>query len=82
MTEVEQALAGSLTSLKSAGYADLVRMLWAGLARAAHGPERSALERLSLASAATLARARHARLGARCAAAPRVGWVNPAKAGG
>ena len=54
MTEVEQALAGSLTSLKSAGYADLMRMLWAGVARSPHAGERSAVERMSLASAATL----------------------------
>ena len=55
MTEVEQALAGSLTSLKSAGYADLMRMLWAGVARSPQAGERSALERMSLASAATCA---------------------------
>ena len=54
MTEVEQALAGSLTSLKSAGYADIMRMLWAGVARSPHAGERSAVERMSLASAATL----------------------------
>jgi acyl-CoA hydrolase len=54
MTEVEQALAGSLTSLKSAGYADLMRMLWAGVARSPEASERSALERMSLASAATM----------------------------
>jgi hypothetical protein len=54
MTEIEQALAGSLTSLKSAGYADLMRMLWAGVARSFEVSERSALERMSLASAATM----------------------------
>ncbi len=54
MTEVEQALTGPLTLLKSAGYADLVRTLWAGLARGPTATERSALERLSLASAATM----------------------------
>ena len=54
MTEVEQALAGSLTSLKSAGYTDLVRMLWAGVARPSEAGERSAVERMSLTSAATL----------------------------
>jgi acyl-CoA hydrolase len=54
MTEVEQALAGSLTSLKSAGYADLVRMLWAGIARPSEAGERSAVERMSLTSAGTM----------------------------
>jgi hypothetical protein len=54
MTEVEQALAGSLTSLKSAGYTDLVRTLWAGFSRAPTAIERSALERLSLASVGTM----------------------------
>jgi acyl-CoA hydrolase len=54
MTQVEQALTGPLTQLKSAGYADLVRTLWAGLVRGPTAPERSALERLSLASAATM----------------------------
>jgi hypothetical protein len=54
MTEVEQALAGSLTSLKSAGYTDLMRMLWAGIVRSPEAGERSALERMSLTSAVTL----------------------------
>ena len=54
MTQVEQALTGPLTLLKSAGYADLVRTLWAGLARGATASEQSALERVSLASAATM----------------------------
>ena len=62
MTETEQALAGRLTFLKSAGYGDLVRTLLAGLAR---GPistgEQAALDRLSLAAPATLRdRALHA----------------------
>ena len=52
MTEVEQALAGPLTSSKSAGYADLVRMLFAGLGpQARHRPRagraRSACARLA-----------------------------------
>jgi len=54
MTEVEQALAGSLTSLKSAGYGDVLRMLWAGILRSPEAGERSALERMSLTSAVTL----------------------------
>ena len=54
MTEVEQALVGPLTLLKSAGYAELLRMLWAGVARSPEAGERSAVERMSLASAATL----------------------------
>ncbi len=55
MTEVEQQLAGRLTLLKSAGYADLVRMLWAGLAPGPITPaERAAVERMSLAGAAGL----------------------------
>ena len=36
MTEVEQALTGPLTRLRSAGYADLVRMLLAGLTPRPH----------------------------------------------
>ena len=55
MTEVEQALAGRLTFLKSAGYGDLVATLFAGLARTpASAQQQAALERLSLASPATL----------------------------
>ena len=54
MTEVEQALTGPLMLLKSAGYADLVRTLAAGLARGPTAPERAALERLSLASAGSM----------------------------
>jgi acyl-CoA hydrolase len=54
MTEVEQALAGALTSLKSAGYGDLVRTLWAGIARSAAVGERPALERMSLVTPASL----------------------------
>jgi hypothetical protein len=54
MTEAEQALTGPLTLLKSASYADLVRTLWAGLVSGPTATEQSALERLSLASAATL----------------------------
>jgi acyl-CoA hydrolase len=55
MTQVEQALAGPLTFLKSAGYADLLRTLLAGLARgSASAHEHAALDRLSLDSPATL----------------------------
>jgi acyl-CoA hydrolase len=55
MTQVEQSLVGPLTLLKSAGYADLVRTLLAGLARgSASAHEHAALDRLSLASPATL----------------------------
>jgi acyl-CoA hydrolase len=54
MTETEQALAGRLTFLKSAGYGDLARTLLAGLGGQAAPGERAALERLALASAATL----------------------------
>ena len=54
MTDVEQALTGPLTLLKSAGYADLVRTLGAGLASGPTTTERAALERLSLGSAATM----------------------------
>src|SRR4029450_9529834 len=54
MTEVEQALAGSLTSLKSAGYTDVLAMLWAGLAHSPEASERSALERMSLTSVSTM----------------------------
>jgi acyl-CoA hydrolase len=55
MTEGEQALAGRLTFLKSAGYGDLVRTLLAGLPRGtASAREHAALDRLSLASPATL----------------------------
>jgi acyl-CoA hydrolase len=52
MTEVEQALTGPLTRLRSAGYADLARMLLAGLTP---GPttaeQRAALDRLALGDA-------------------------------
>ncbi len=55
MTEIEQVLAPRLTFLGSAGYADLVGTLLAGLGR---GPattvERAALERLSLAAPRSL----------------------------
>ena len=55
MTEVEQTLAGRLTFLKSAGYGDLVRTLFAGLARRpAVGP------RAGRARAACTRLARHA----------------------
>jgi acyl-CoA hydrolase len=55
MTEVEQRLAPALSDLKSAGPADLVRSLWAGLADWRLAPaERAALERLDLAAPATL----------------------------
>ena len=42
MTEVEQALTGPLTCLRSAGYADLVRMLLGGPDARAHGGRASA----------------------------------------
>ena len=55
MTEVEQTLAGRLTFLKSVGYGDLVRTLLAGLAGGSvSAQEHAALDRLSLASPATL----------------------------
>lgn len=54
MTETEQTLAGALTLLKSAGYADLVQALVAGLGPAASEREKAALERLSLASSGSL----------------------------
>jgi acyl-CoA hydrolase len=56
MTEVEQALTGPLTRLRSAGYADLVRLLLGGLTP---GPttaeQRAALDRLALGDARGLA---------------------------
>jgi acyl-CoA hydrolase len=54
MTEVEQTLTDPLILLRSAGYGDLVRTLFAGLGGQATPRERSALDRLSLTSAATL----------------------------
>jgi acyl-CoA hydrolase len=55
MTEVEQTLAGRLTFLKSAGYGDLVRTLFAGLARRpASAREQAALDRLALLSPASV----------------------------
>ena len=55
MTEIEQALAGRLTFLKSAGYGDLIRTLFGGLAKSADGPqEAAALQRLSLDKPASL----------------------------
>lgn len=55
MSEVEQALAAPLTFLKSAGYGDLARTFWAGLAPAAVSPpEQSALERVALATPVTV----------------------------
>jgi acyl-CoA hydrolase len=55
MTEVEQELAGRLTFLKSAGYADLIGTLVAGLARTpASSQEKAALERLGLQAPAAL----------------------------
>jgi acyl-CoA hydrolase len=55
MTEVEQTLAGRLTFLKSAGYGDLVRTLFAGLARRpASAQEQAALDRLALLSSPSL----------------------------
>ena len=56
MTDVEQALTGPLTRLRSAGYADLLGMLLAGLTG---GPttaeQRAALDRLALGDARGLA---------------------------
>jgi hypothetical protein len=55
MTDVEQGLAPPLTVLRSAGYGELMRMAWAGLAGLAVSPwERSALDRLGLAAHLTL----------------------------
>ena len=55
MTEVEQTLAGRLTFLKSAGYADLIGTLVAGLARTPASPqENAALARLGLHSPGSL----------------------------
>ena len=54
MTATEQALAGALTSLKSAGYADLMRTLVAGVGASSLQREQDALERLSLASGGSL----------------------------
>jgi acyl-CoA hydrolase len=54
MTEAEQALTGPLTFLRSAAYGDLLRVLAAGFGGQATPRERAALDRLSLASAATL----------------------------
>ncbi len=55
MTEVEQTLAGRLTFLKSAGYADLIGTLVAGLARTPASPqENAALARLGLQSPGSL----------------------------
>src|SRR5262249_24325066 len=54
MTEVEQGLAPPLTPLRSAGYGELMRMIWAGLAGSGVSPwERSALDRLGLAAPLT-----------------------------
>jgi hypothetical protein len=56
MTETEQALTAPLTRLRSAGYGDLVRMLLAGLAPGSVAPEeRTALDRLALGEAGSLA---------------------------
>ena len=50
-----QTLAGRLTFLKSAGYGDLVRTLFAGLARRpASAREQAALDRLALLSPASV----------------------------
>jgi hypothetical protein len=54
MTATEQALAGALTFLKSAGYADLMRTLVAGVGASSLQREQDALERLSLASGGSL----------------------------
>ena len=49
MTETEQELAASLTLLKSSGYADVVRILLAGIAQGVRGAnEHAALERMGL----------------------------------
>jgi acyl-CoA hydrolase len=51
MSEIEQALAAPLTFLKSAGYGDLARTLFKGLAPSVVSPmEQSALARLALTS--------------------------------
>jgi len=56
MTDVEQTLAGALSALRTAGPADLVRTLVAGLAHwQLASSERVALERLDLAAPASLA---------------------------
>jgi acyl-CoA hydrolase len=55
MTEVEQTLAGSLTLLKSAGYTELARILWAGLAPGPVTPaQAAAVERMALSGAVGL----------------------------
>jgi acyl-CoA hydrolase len=55
MTQVEQALAGPLIFLRSAGYVDLLRALLAGLAPGSTTPsEQAALERMSLAGGGNL----------------------------
>ena len=55
MTDVEQGLAGTLTFLKSAGYGELLATIAGGIRGAApSAKERAALDRLSLASPATL----------------------------
>lgn len=56
MTQAEQALIAPLTLLKSAGYTDLLRILFAGLVPGRITPEqRAALERLALGDAGGLA---------------------------
>jgi acyl-CoA hydrolase len=56
MTEAEQALAGPLTLLRSAGYADLLQTLLAGVTPgAASAEQRAALDRLALGEPASLA---------------------------
>ena len=54
MTGTEQSLAAALSSLKSAGYADLARMGLGGLPSARSAGERAALERMSLAAPSSL----------------------------
>jgi acyl-CoA hydrolase len=55
MTEAEQALTGPLTLLKSAGYAELLQLLLAGVGAGATGAQRAALDRLALGEPASLA---------------------------
>jgi acyl-CoA hydrolase len=54
MTGTEQSLAAALSSLKSAGYADLARMGLGGLSSVRSADEKAALERMSLAAPSSL----------------------------
>ena len=56
MTDVEESLVGPLQALKGAGYAELLRVLGAGLLQPSAGPaETAALERMGLAAPVTAA---------------------------